>query len=217
MSRILKAVLQSVPQPAIIMKAPRNEPVLFLTFEDGPNETVTLELLDLLARFNAKATFFCIGQQIERFPNVARRIVDEGHLLSNHSFFHKSFSRLPLTEQLNEINRTDAIIERLTGQQNRYFRVPQGNWSMRLIWSLWRRGTTCAHWTYDSGDYQKTSPANILEFFKSKPVANGEIVLFHDDNELCIHVLKSLLPEWQRQGYRFARICDMHNFPNLSE
>lgn len=198
-----------IPKSLVLFDAPTSKPVLYLTFDDGPHPKFTEMLLNLLALHNVKVTFFCIGNLLNNNHEIAKRITIEGHTLSNHSYKHSRFSSLSSSKQLEEIEKTDSLISKITGFKNVFFRAPQGKWSLRLIFELWRRSLVAVHWSYDSLDYQKGVPENIIDLFLKNPVKNGDIILFHDDNENCIKALSILLPKWKSEGFSFARINDI--------
>jgi peptidoglycan/xylan/chitin deacetylase (PgdA/CDA1 family) len=199
-------MLRHLSPPRFFFRAPVEVPTLYLTFDDGPTPGVTDRLLDLLATHGAKASFFCIGNQLEHNQPLVQRIVEEGHLLGNHSFSHFQFSKMPPAEQIKEVLATDAVIQKMTGRDNRYFRAPYGRWTLGMLLTLWRHGKVPVHWSYDSDDYTKAPAAALIERFRRLPVSNGEIILLHDDLPLSIEILEVMLPEWQRAGFHFARI-----------
>lgn len=205
-SRIKSLLLRLFPRYPLLVKAPSSPPTLFLTFDDGPCPAVTGALLELLNEQQVKASFFCIGKLIAESPETAEKIVAQGHQLANHSYNHKQFSSLPVKQQLSEIEQTDKLIERIIGRRNKFFRVPQGRWSAKLVFRLRLQGRTPVHWTYDSMDYQQVPASIIEEYFTRKPVANGDVILFHDDNLRCVDALRQLLPKWKEEGFEFRRI-----------
>lgn len=206
MSPLKNRALRLLPRYPLLSFAPAASPTLYLTFDDGPHVKVTETLLDLLGEYDVKASFFCIGKNLVEVPRISSRIVEEGHLLSNHSYLHQQFSSLPTSAQLAEVEKTDELIEQQTGQRNRYFRAPQGRWSASLVFRLRMRGITPVHWTYDSADYTHDPPEEIQKRFQTKPVRNGDVILFHDDNQLCVEVLQKLIPAWISEGFGFRRI-----------
>lgn len=208
-ARLKSALLRVMPFSPLVFSGRRNAPVLYLTFDDGPNGTATVQVLDLLQQEGVQATFFCIGGMIARARPVAERIVADGHLLANHSWRHRAFHRMSLDAQLEEVERTDALIAEIGGGTNRYFRAPQGRWSLALIFALRRRNRVPVHWSYDSRDYCLDSGSAIAAGFAAKPVRPGEILLFHDDKAHCVPALRELLPRWRAAGYRFGLISEL--------
>ena len=102
------------------------EKKISLTFDDGPG-IYTLEILDLLKKYNVKATFFCIGKNIEMYPEIIKQIIDEGHLIGNHSYGHSPFFDFYNAKKIiEEIQKTDTLLEKLTSKKINFFRPPYG-------------------------------------------------------------------------------------------
>lgn len=180
---------------------------LALTFDDGPDPIYTPMVLDLLKSNGVNATFFIIGEQAERHPEIVRRILDEGHEIGNHAYRHIRFAALPIRDQLDEIDRTDRLLSQYDGRHWHWFRPPQGRLPLNLLIALLQRRHKIAMWSYDSLDYQAKDVASILSQFRSKPARNGEVILFHDDNDFAVLALRRLLDEWRVQGYEFSLLC----------
>ena len=182
---------------------------LYLTFDDGPDPNYSLPICDLLDQFDVKATFFCVGKNLEKHPEIASEIVARGHLLGNHSNTHFGFSRLPLDHQVAEIQECQLCIQKVDGDSPKLFRAPQGRLGIRLLRKLKSLGWHIVHWSYDSKDYAKGDVDRQLSVFRDSPVKSGDIVLFHDDNQLAIELLKRLLPEWKAQGFRMNTVKEL--------
>jgi peptidoglycan/xylan/chitin deacetylase (PgdA/CDA1 family) len=174
---------------------------LYLTFDDGPHPEHTPPLLDLLAEHGAKASFFLIGQQIERHPELARRIATEGHTLGNHSFSHPRFETLSLRQQFDEIRRTDQLLTAISGQDNHGFRPPRGVLSLPMIARCVRERRRILYWSYDSMDYSRRPATELMDAIERHPVRAGEIVLMHDDSRLSLDLLRDLIPRWKAAGF----------------
>jgi peptidoglycan/xylan/chitin deacetylase (PgdA/CDA1 family) len=185
----------------------RSRESLFLTFDDGPHHEVTGELLSLLEKYDAKATFFVIGFQVREHPQVAEAIVRHGHALGNHSFHHRAFSKLRLQDQIAEADSAQQLIGALAPETPRLFRAPQGTWSIPLLYGLNRRGYRCVHWSRDSGDHAEMDPSVVAARLKKARVVAGDIILFHDDSLVCVRVLEELMPYWVSKGFRFDSIA----------
>lgn len=181
----------------------RSRESLFLTFDDGPQPEFTCQLLALLQRYNAKATFFLIGSQLRKHPQIAEQIVHQGHAIGNHSFHHQAFGRLSTEDQISEADSAQQLISELAPETPRMFRAPQGAWSIPLLYGLNRRGYRCVHWTLDSGDHAESDSSAIVRHVREAKVSAGDIILFHDDAPVSLHALEELLPEWVSQGFRF--------------
>jgi peptidoglycan/xylan/chitin deacetylase (PgdA/CDA1 family) len=173
---------------------------LHLTFDDGPHPEHTPALLDLLRTYQAKATFYLIGDQAVQYPHLVRQIVEDGHVLGNHSYSHPEFERLTLAEQLDEIERTDALLRDADGAERHPFRTPRGVLPARLLWQFMRQGRSISYWTYDSMDYSRKPAAVLVENMLRHPVRAGDIVLMHDDSSISLEMLHVLLPAWRSEG-----------------
>ena len=179
---------------------------LYLTFDDGPNPEYTPPLLDLLGKHDAKASFFLIGEQVERHPDLARRIAGEGHTLGNHSYSHPQFERLSLTEQFEEIRHTDRLLSSMDGRSRHMFRPPRGVLPLPMVIRCFRERRRICLWSYDTCDYSRKPTDHVLSSIQRNPVRGGDILLMHDDAGLALELLRVLLPEWKRQGFEFRAL-----------
>ena len=204
-ARLLAKIL---PASRFLYRMKGSDRKIYLTFDDGPCQAVTDRLLDLLREHEVRATFFCIGQNIESHADIAARAWQEGHALGNHSYCHKGFANLSYSEQMSEIVRTDALLGTITGKRLHPFRAPQGQWSPLLMLALMRKGIQCVHWSYDSLDYRREPTRDIVLRLKSDQIEPGDILLFHDDDDRCIAALSELLPFWLSNGESFGAITD---------
>jgi peptidoglycan/xylan/chitin deacetylase (PgdA/CDA1 family) len=160
----------------------------------------------LLRANGALASFFLIGRHAELYPQLVERMVAEGHRLGNHSYSHPMFHTLSPAEQLAEIDRTDKVLAEFDGLQRHRFRPPRGafSWRLTLNFALQRRNMT--YWSYDSMDYQRRPPHELIESIRRRPPRAGELILMHDDNDCSTRMLETLLPEWRQQGFRFPAL-----------
>lgn len=182
---------------------------LHLTFDDGPNEQHTPRLLDLLASHAAKATFFLLGEQIEKHPEIVDRLVSEGHQLGNHSYDHPRFTRIPRADQLDQIERTEKLLTRHDGKTRHRFRPPSGRFPLSLLAQYAFRPDSMAYWSYDSLDYQHRPAAELVEIMRNSPPRAGDIVLMHDDSDATIDALAVLLPEWRASGFELSILPEL--------
>jgi peptidoglycan/xylan/chitin deacetylase (PgdA/CDA1 family) len=195
-------LLGLLPERLVLVRGPREPGALYLTFDDGPHPEHTPRLLDLLARHEARASFFLVGQRIERHPALVERIVAEGHALGNHSYSHPLFHRLSLGEQLAEVERTDRLLASLDRSGPYRFRPPRGVVSLSLLLAFARHGRSLAYWSYDSLDYQPRPPDELAARLQRRPPADGDVVLMHDDSGCAAQVLARALPAWRAAGRR---------------
>lgn len=200
-------VLQWLPTRWVLTRGSRRRRVLYLTFDDGPHPEHTPVLLDLLAKHRVRATFYLIGQQVERHAELVRRIVSEGHGLGNHSWSHPHFDRLSLAEQRREIEHTERLLARFDGLARHDFRPPRGVMPVPMVLDCIRRGRRIAFWSYDSLDYSRRPAEALVEVARRHPPRAGDIVLMHDDGGLSLQMLETLLPLWQAEGFAFEPLA----------
>jgi peptidoglycan/xylan/chitin deacetylase (PgdA/CDA1 family) len=193
-------LLRWLPKSLMLTDRPRGGSGLYLTFDDGPHPEVTPALLDLLAENGAKATFFLLGDQVERHPGIVRRMVDEGHVIGNHSYNHPRFPTISTAEQRKQVDRTDTILAAFDGNALHWFRPPSGAMSMLMLFTFALRRRAIAYWSYDTMDYRR-EPADVLvRRLRADPPQAGDVVLLHDDEPNTVLALRELLPTWRASG-----------------
>lgn len=201
-------VLGWFPEAWVLTHPKAARPALYLTFDDGPDPVHTPLLLDLLAKHDACATFFVIGQNAERHPQLMRDIVAAGHRLGNHSWSHPRVERLRTTELRAEIERTHALLQSFDGAPRHDFRPPHGSMPARMLLDCALRSHRIAYWTYDSLDYSHREPHQLVACMREHPVRAGEIILMHDDSTHSLEMLRVLLPEWRQAGFALLPLPD---------
>lgn len=200
--RIIRKLLCSSVATSFLTGFPigESEKKIFLTFDDGPVPSHTANLLELLDEFNAKATFFVVGQQLEKNYMLGEKIVAAGHLLANHTHSHPPSSII--SEE--EIYQCQEIIDSLQKDKRKYFRAPRGEIALPLLSFLMKSEFIPALWDVDSKDSHGFTASEIFTFLKD--IRNRSVVLFHDDNALCLNALKFLFPYWQEAGFSFETL-----------
>jgi peptidoglycan/xylan/chitin deacetylase (PgdA/CDA1 family) len=176
------------------------EKKIAITFDDGPHEMTTL-ILDILKKYNAKATFFCIGKNIEKHPDILKKIVEEGHLVGNHSYSHSGFFDFYRKKRvIVEIEKTDTLIESVLGTKTTLFRPPYGvtNPSIRRALEVTKHKTI--GWNIRSLDGIIKNEKFIINRI-IKRIAPGGIVLLHDTSIETVHVLEQILQFLQNNNY----------------
>jgi peptidoglycan/xylan/chitin deacetylase (PgdA/CDA1 family) len=179
-----------------------------LTFDDGPDPEVTPQVLDLLDRYQAQATFFCIGERAERHPELCREIARRGHAVENHSQHHyHHFSTFGPWRMAREIVAGQDTLSRLTGQYPLFFRPTAGLRNPFLDPVLARHGLTLASWTRRGFDTRNRDAADVARRLVD-PLAAGDILLLHDGHSahtpagvpVILDVLPRLLEQAQARG-----------------
>lgn len=202
-------VLKWLPRSWLLSTGPADDCSLYLTFDDGPRISHTPRLLDVLAANKAKASFFLLGEQVEKHPDIVRRMVAEGHQLGNHSYDHPHFTRIPVSSQMSQISRTEELLSAIDGKREHRFRPPSGHFPLSLLAHFAVNRSSIAYWSYDSLDYQKMPAAQLVEVMRRLPPRAGDIVLLHDDTDATIDALEVLLPEWNESGFRMRALPEL--------
>jgi peptidoglycan/xylan/chitin deacetylase (PgdA/CDA1 family) len=178
---------------------------VYLSFDDGPHPEHTPELLDLLRQHGVKATFFLIGEQAQRYPELVHRIVSEGHAIGNHSMTHPRLPALPARQQVADIHAADVVLSRFNGRRRQLFRPPNGRATLATILDSVRHRRPLVLWTIDSKDYELDAE-QIVRRLQGQVPRGGDILLFHDDGGAAFKALAKLLPLWLSAGLSFEAL-----------
>jgi peptidoglycan/xylan/chitin deacetylase (PgdA/CDA1 family) len=193
-------------------------PVLYLTFDDGPIPEETPWVLEQLALFQAKATFFCVGENVGRYPEIARAALAAGHRLGNHTQHHRSAWATSRTEYLADIERCQQTLVALGNEQAgaststaevaELFRPPYGRLTWPLIKAL-RPNFRVVMWSVLTRDYDPSlSPESCLRHALAA-VRAGDVLVFHDSRKASArlrYVLPRVLAHFAEQGFQFATL-----------
>ncbi|KKM09298.1 hypothetical protein SY88_19860 [Clostridiales bacterium PH28_bin88] len=192
--------------------------VVALTFDDGPDIRYTPQILDILKKYDAKATFFLVGKHVEEHPQIARRIVQEGHEVGNHTYSHYNMLKASPARQVEELTRAEAVIKNATGERTSLFRPPRGLYDANLQGPLHDRGYSLVLWSVTSGDWLEISSRDIVNNIL-KRAGPGDVLLFHDSGNLIsggggnrlntVQALPHLLEELKREGYTFVTMTQL--------
>lgn len=186
--------------------------MVYLTFDDGPIPEVTPLLLDVLDRYGVKATFFCVGENVARYPDLARDIVRRGHAIGNHTYHHLRGWRTPLHDYVTDVQQADDVLHRILGdswQPTGLMRPPHGRMTGRQKRCL-RRTHTIVLWDVLTHDHNAKAytPERILRIVK-RFTRNGSVLVFHDSIKSQPSMLQALpqVIEWLlAQGYQLATL-----------
>lgn len=184
----------------------RNSNTIYLTFDDGPHPLYTPQVLDLLKNFNAKASFFLIGQHAEKFPDLVSRISEEGHTVGNHSFTHSDFIDFKNAKGWSdELEKTNEVIFKIIGKLPKFFRPPFGVTTPHLATALQKTKMISIGWDIRTYDTVLKNPKKINYKIQNK-IKPGSIILLHDTHEQIILILEQLLTELAQRNFKFESI-----------
>ncbi|BBI36393.1 polysaccharide deacetylase family protein [Cohnella abietis] len=208
-------VKEPTSSPVVINKdIYKNKKLVALTFDDGPDNKYTEEILDLLAEYNVKATFFVVGTQVQKFPETAKRIVDEGHSIGNHSWSHKDLSKLSAAALELELDKTQRAIFKATGVTSELVRAPYGALSKTLLDTIHKDNMKHVFWTVDTRDWAGSSVAEMHKNVLAN-THKGGIILMHSFGgrkhaiEHTIELLPSIIKDLGAKGYEFVTVDEL--------
>jgi peptidoglycan-N-acetylglucosamine deacetylase len=199
----------------VLHRVPTDKKIVALTYDDGPNVEFTPKLLKVLAKYHAKATFFMIGNLMEKHPDIVKEVVAQGHLIGNHTYSHPHDIELCTDAQIAyELDRCGQIIEDMTGKQPHLFRPPLGLADGRIITLAEDRGYTTVLWSVCADHHDAPTPESMANRVIRR-VRPGSIILAHDGRfetrwrdvvatEIIIKALK-------KRGYRFVTVEELIN------
>mgnify|MGYP001282464622 CR=1 FL=1 len=206
--QIAKSALQAIlPRDAFVTRG-RGSGVS-LTFDDGPHPEHTPRLLDALAGARIQATFFIVGERAERHPELVRRIVDEGHELGNHTWSHSEPRHTSRRMFLEEITRTDELIQDLSLQATSLVRPPKGEVSLGKLCGLLSMQKTVVLWNRDTKDYRMNSAADMHAWCQSYVPKDGDIVLLHDDQPFALRSVERFRTLSQFEHISFRTVSEV--------
>lgn len=185
--------------PSLVWFIPTNKKELFITFDDGPQPEVTPYVLDQLAKYNTKATFFCVGANVNKHPEIMSRIVEEGHAIANHTYNHLNGWDTDLQLYLKNVAECDQSLGQFHQSESTLFRPPYGRITRNQIKTL-KVDHTIIMWDYLIGDFDQA--LNIANALKKaiKNIRPGSIALFHDSLKSS-NQLKQILPAYLKNLY----------------
>ena len=202
MSLVQPALLIRKLLPGSIWRMPGSGKTVYLTFDDGPTPGVTEHVLSMLAEHNAKATFFCIGNCVEKHPELFKKLLEDGHAIGNHTYSHTNGWKVSLNNYIEDVEKCNQIF------QSKLFRPPYGKISPRQFLQL-RKSYTIVMWDVLSMDYEtrlnsETCLNNVLDHIR-----NGSIITFHDSLKAwprLKEILPQILKELSTVGFTFSVI-----------
>jgi peptidoglycan/xylan/chitin deacetylase (PgdA/CDA1 family) len=196
--------------PHRIWRMPDDGGTVYLTFDDGPTPGVTDQLLVLLDRFDAKATFFVVGDRVNRHPDLTRRILSEGHVLGNHTHRHLNGWKTATREYLQDVREAQDAFSRIIGYQPGLFRPPYGKAGLRSARQLAHQ-FKLVMWDVMPGDFYPDHDAKKVQKIVLRDSRPGSVIVLHDSPKYGAKMLEAMpgiLEHFQKMGYRMAALPD---------
>ncbi|MCD6226599.1 MAG: polysaccharide deacetylase family protein [Candidatus Aenigmarchaeota archaeon] len=198
-----------------------NQKVVYLVFHDGPNPKFTSQILDTLKKKNVKASFFLIGKNVKKYPEIARRIISEGHLVGNHTYSHPHLERLNTDEIVKEILKCERIILKSTGVKPKFFAAPYCHSYTPQLHYIYTISKKCGYininWSVDGEDWEDVGSQYVVKKIVNS-VHNGSIILLHDGatdsfqmkiRGQTIKALPKIIDELKKRGFVFLLLDDL--------
>ena len=195
--------------PSLLWEMPKGEKKLYLTFDDGPHPTITPQVLEILKKFNAKATFFCIGNNVNKYKDTFELIKKEGHSVGNHTFNHERGWKTKTQDYVNSVIEANALI------QSPLFRPPHGRIKFSQITKLLKFESSrilnfrIVAWTVISYDWDKSLTPDDCFNNVIKNADDGSIIVFHDSEKAVNNMIPALikvLEYYTNKGYSFEKL-----------
>lgn len=197
---------------------PVSEKVVALTFDDGPSPEWTPKILEALKSAKVKATFFMLGNHVEKYPEIAKLVAEEGHEIGNHTYDHHVLLYYKTEELRKEIKETERVIKQVTGTDTKYFRPPKAWLNPQEKQEIKDMGYKIILWTINSKDWVTFDDKYIVRYIV-KHISPGDIILFHDsggvfgteggNRQETVKAIPRLAEKLRERGYRFATISEL--------
>lgn len=190
----------------------QNENKIYLTFDCGYENGNMGAILDALKEANVQATFFLVGNYLEKEPELVRRMMEEGHLIGNHTYHHKDMSALSDEEFMSELTSFEDKVKEITGEScSKLYRPPQGKYSVKNLQMAKDNGYKTIFWSLAYVDwYDDDQPTKEEAFGKLLPrIHPGAIVLLHSTSKTNGEILGELLQKWKDMGYTFGSLEEL--------
>mgnify|MGYP004599018901 CR=1 FL=1 len=176
-----------------------------LTFDDGPNPDHTETLLSGLKERQVKATFFLLGAECEKFPDIVKEIDEDGHLIGVHSYEHVNLANLTDAAAMEQVNKTNQILYELTGKYAEYIRPPYGCWKCNLDYETKMIEVL---WDVDPLDW-KTDNSDVIAKRVIDKVGENDIILLHDASDSSVNAAFKIIDALKQEGYTFVTVEEL--------
>lgn len=184
------------------------DPLISLTFDDGPNPEFTPQVLEVLKKHNVKATFFLLGSNVEQYPELAKRIVAEGHQVGNHSYNHPDLRTLTDAEIKQQFEWGQEVIEEAVGFRPDIYRLPFGAGGARVVKLMKQEGMTSILWNVDTMDWSSHDADSIIQVTEQE-LQKHSLILMHDSHAAAAPALERMIPMLKERGYHFVKPQDL--------
>lgn len=176
-----------------------------ITFDDGPNADYTEDLLEGLKERGVSATFFLLGKEVEKYPDIVKQIYEGGHLIGTHSYEHVNLCNLSDAAAMEQVNKTNSAIRELTGEYPMYIRPPFGCWKENLDYETKMIEVL---WDIDPRDWATSNTRAVVDRVVPK-VQENDIILLHDASKSSVEAALLIIDELKKEGYEFVTVDEI--------
>ncbi|MCQ6561643.1 polysaccharide deacetylase family protein [Paenibacillus mendelii] len=206
------AQLEKPTAPKVDYQAKKGQKLVALTFDDGPDQKYTVAILDILKEYKVKASFFLVGTQVKKYPEMVARIAKEGHSIGNHTYRHPDLASLDEHRIIQEVMWTDTLIQRATGFVPNLVRAPYGSVSAEVKSIMKDNNRELVGWTVDTRDWNGVSVAKMRQNINNNTKPGG-IVLMHSFGSSHLKNTVELLPliisDLKKKGYTIVTVDEL--------
>ncbi len=183
---------------------------VLLTFDDGPSPGITVQVLDLLKKYQARAVFFVVGNRVDKYPDILKEMVAQGHLIGNHTYRHPNGSPFPFFKYRRDVLECQNKIKEVAGITPFLFRPARGIITLSGLLAIKTLGMKNIFWSCDGGEWSFNKGKTAVEIYENliPQIKGGDIILLHNDHPLMTEVLGRLLEYLHQKGYDLAHGVD---------
>ena len=182
-----------------------------LTFDDGPHPEYTPKVLELLKEYNSKASFFLIGKNAEKYPELVQQIIEEGHVIGSHSYAHtNNYGFLSRNEVTKDVMKSQKVLFDITKKRVQYFRPPFGVTNPNIARAVKNLSLKTFGWSVRSYDTVAKTPEKVFKKVTAD-LKNGDIVLLHDTSKLSVEVLEKVLQHLKTKNIKSVTLSTLFN------
>jgi peptidoglycan/xylan/chitin deacetylase (PgdA/CDA1 family) len=206
--KLKKLAFKTIPGKRVLEHGPRaGRKVVALTFDDGPCVD-TMAYLELLEQLDVPATFFLQGNRAAEHPELIGEYTRRGHQVASHGYDHRPFPDLSTVELGNQLSRTEAVIGRQPLPQQ-WVRPPYGKIDARSLAHVVASGRVVAMWSFDSEDYSRKDPADLVARCSPQAIQPGDVILFHEEQSWTKEALPQIVGALRAAGFAFVTMAEM--------
>jgi peptidoglycan/xylan/chitin deacetylase (PgdA/CDA1 family) len=184
-------------------------PVIALTFDDGPNDSYTIKILDILYENKSTATFFINGMNIDGNEDILRKIVKEGNEIGNHTYDHADLTQLKEDEIKKQINKTQKQVNKVLGDYKLLnVRPPYGRYNEKVLNAI---DFPVSLWTLDSHDWETENSEDIYKLVVNS-AKDLDVIVMHDSSEYTVDAVRKIIPELREKGFQFVTLTQLYKY-----